>query len=229
MSMRSLVFENVAEQVTRWVRQAERLKGVSLERRKERRWGRHGPGYLDEKGGRGSLYRRPGRMVRLFPLRAGRQRGLQPAVLPQREPDSRHAGGLRHVRCGLLLPARGGAIFGHYGDKLGRKTILVLTLLIMGVATFLIGVLPTYQSVGILAPILLVILRILQGIGVGGEWGGAALLVVEHAPTADAASSAAGPRWDLRPVTCSPQEASPRCPRSPRSSSSRGAGASPSC
>src|SRR5215210_2114921 len=183
MSMRSLVFENVAEQVTRWVRQAERLKGVSLERRKERRWGRHGPGYLDEKGGRGSLYRRPGRMVRLFPLRAGRQRGLQPAVLPQREPDSRHAGGLRHVRCGLLLPARGGAIFGHYGDKLGRKTILVLTLLIMGVATFLIGVLPTYQSVGVLAPILLVVLRALQGIAVGGEWGGAALLVVEHAPS----------------------------------------------
>ena len=130
---------------------------------------------------------------------------------------------------GFFFRPVGGIIFGHYGDKLGRKTILVLTLLIMGVATFLIGVLPTYQSVGILAPILLVILRILQGIGVGGEWGGAALLVVEHAPTADAASSAAGPRWDLRRVTCSPQEASPRCPRSPRSSSSRGAGASPSC
>jgi MFS transporter, MHS family, shikimate and dehydroshikimate transport protein len=83
---------------------------------------------------------------------------------------------------GFFFRPVGGAIFGHYGDKLGRKTILVLTLLIMGVATFLIGVLPTYQSVGVLAPILLVVLRALQGIAVGGEWGGAALLVVEHAP-----------------------------------------------
>jgi MFS family permease len=83
---------------------------------------------------------------------------------------------------GFFFRPVGGIIFGHYGDRLGRKAILVLTLLIMGVATFLIGVLPTYQSVGILAPILLVILRIFQGIGVGGEWGGAALLVVEHAP-----------------------------------------------
>jgi MHS family shikimate/dehydroshikimate transporter-like MFS transporter len=83
---------------------------------------------------------------------------------------------------GFFFRPVGGAIFGHYGDKLGRKTILVLTLLITGVATFLIGVLPTYQSVGILAPILLVVLRALQGVAVGGEWGGAALLVVEHAP-----------------------------------------------
>ncbi|MEJ7816194.1 MAG: MFS transporter [Rubrobacter sp.] len=83
---------------------------------------------------------------------------------------------------GFFFRPVGGAIFGHYGDKLGRKTILVLTLLIMGVATFLIGVLPTYESAGLLAPILLVVLRILQGIAVGGEWGGAALLVVEHAP-----------------------------------------------
>jgi len=66
----------------------------------------------------------------------------------------------------------GGAIFGHYGDKLGRKIILVLTLLLMGLATFLIGVLPTFQSVGVLAPILLVVLRALQGVAVGGEWGG---------------------------------------------------------
>jgi MHS family shikimate/dehydroshikimate transporter-like MFS transporter len=83
---------------------------------------------------------------------------------------------------GFFFRPVGGAIFGHYGDKLGRKTILVLTLLIMGIATFLIGLLPTYGSIGILAPILLVVLRIFQGIGVGGEWGGAALMVVEHAP-----------------------------------------------
>jgi MHS family shikimate/dehydroshikimate transporter-like MFS transporter len=76
----------------------------------------------------------------------------------------------------------GGIIFGHYGDRLGRKTMLTLTMLIMGVGTFLIGCLPSYGSIGIWAPILLVALRVLQGVGVGGEWGGAVLMVVEHAP-----------------------------------------------
>jgi MFS transporter, MHS family, shikimate and dehydroshikimate transport protein len=76
----------------------------------------------------------------------------------------------------------GGIVFGHYGDRIGRKSMLVLSLLIMGVATFLIGCLPTYSSIGILAPVLLVLLRFAQGIGVGGEWGGAVLMAVEHAP-----------------------------------------------
>jgi MFS transporter, MHS family, shikimate and dehydroshikimate transport protein len=76
----------------------------------------------------------------------------------------------------------GGIVFGHYGDRIGRKSMLVLSLLIMGVATFLIGVLPTYASIGVVAPLLLVVLRFAQGIGVGGEWGGAVLMSVEHAP-----------------------------------------------
>src|SRR3954447_23069232 len=76
----------------------------------------------------------------------------------------------------------GGVVFGHFGDRIGRKSMLVLSLLIMGIATFLIGCLPTYSSIGILAPILLVTLRFAQGIGVGGEWGGAVLMSVEHAP-----------------------------------------------
>ena len=76
----------------------------------------------------------------------------------------------------------GGIIFGHYGDRLGRKAMLMLTMLIMGVGTFLIGCLPTYSQIGIWAPVLLVVLRVLQGIGVGGEWGGAVLMVIEHAP-----------------------------------------------
>jgi MFS transporter, MHS family, shikimate and dehydroshikimate transport protein len=76
----------------------------------------------------------------------------------------------------------GGVVFGHYGDRIGRKSMLVLSLLIMGVATFLIGVLPTYASIGVVAPLLLVVLRFAQGIGVGGEWGGAVLMSVEHAP-----------------------------------------------
>ncbi|HEX5975256.1 MAG TPA: MFS transporter, partial [Rubrobacteraceae bacterium] len=83
---------------------------------------------------------------------------------------------------GFFARPVGGVIFGHYGDRIGRKTMLVLSLLIMGVATFLIGLLPTFEQVGVLAPILLVVLRLLQGIGVGGEWGGAVLMAVEHAP-----------------------------------------------
>ncbi|HEV7909146.1 MAG TPA: MFS transporter [Pseudonocardiaceae bacterium] len=73
----------------------------------------------------------------------------------------------------------GAAIFGHYGDRLGRKSTLVITLLLMGVATTLIGVLPGYATLGVFAPILLVVLRIVQGIGVGGEWGGSVLMSME--------------------------------------------------
>ncbi len=83
---------------------------------------------------------------------------------------------------GFAARPLGGIVFGHYGDRLGRKSMLVLSLMIMGVATVLIGLLPTYESIGILAPIGLVILRFAQGIGVGGEWGGAVLMAVEHAP-----------------------------------------------
>ena len=73
----------------------------------------------------------------------------------------------------------GAAIFGHFGDRIGRKGTLVATLLLMGVGTFLIGCLPTYASIGVLAPVLLVLLRVAQGLGVGGEWGGSVLLAME--------------------------------------------------
>ncbi|MEP6650696.1 MAG: MFS transporter, partial [Lapillicoccus sp.] len=73
----------------------------------------------------------------------------------------------------------GAAIFGHYGDRVGRKAALVTTLILMGVATFLIGLLPPYSSIGVAAPILLTLLRIAQGIGVGGEWGGSVLISME--------------------------------------------------
>lgn len=76
----------------------------------------------------------------------------------------------------------GGIIFSHIGDKIGRKKTLVLTLSLMGGATVCIGLLPSYESIGILAPILLIVLRIIQGLGIGGEWGGALLLAVEYAP-----------------------------------------------
>jgi metabolite-proton symporter len=83
---------------------------------------------------------------------------------------------------GFAARPLGGLVFGHYGDRVGRKAMLVTSLLIMGIATFLIGLLPTFDSIGILAPVLLVVLRFAQGIGVGGEWGGAVLMAVEHAP-----------------------------------------------
>jgi len=83
---------------------------------------------------------------------------------------------------GFLARPLGGVVFGHFGDRIGRKSMLVLSLLIMGVATFFIGLLPSFESIGVLAPILLVTLRLFQGVGVGGEWGGAVLMAVEHAP-----------------------------------------------
>src|SRR6195952_184109 len=83
---------------------------------------------------------------------------------------------------GFLARPVGGLIFGHFGDRIGRKKMLLLTLLIMGGGTALIGLLPSYDSIGVWAPILLVTLRVLQGIGIGGEYGGAVLLAVEFAP-----------------------------------------------
>ncbi|SFL92347.1 MFS transporter, MHS family, shikimate and dehydroshikimate transport protein [Bradyrhizobium sp. NFR13] len=84
---------------------------------------------------------------------------------------------------GFLARPLGAAIFGHYGDRVGRKAMLAITIMVMGLGTFAIGLLPTYAQIGIAAPILLIALRFLQGIGLGGEWGGAVLMVVENCPT----------------------------------------------
>ncbi|MFC8600438.1 MFS transporter [Isoptericola sp. NPDC057191] len=103
---------------------------------------------------------------------------------------------------GYVARPVGGVIFGHFGDRAGRKRMLVLSMLLMGVATTLIGVLPTTAQIGVAAPVILVLLRLVQGIAVGGEWGGAALMALEHAPTekrgfATSFASAGGPAGAL--------------------------------
>ena len=86
------------------------------------------------------------------------------------------------VGISFLFRPLGAFLAGHFGDRIGRRPMLVLTLILMGAATTLIGILPTYETAGILAPVMLLLLRILQGISAGGEWGGAVLMAVEHAP-----------------------------------------------
>ncbi len=81
---------------------------------------------------------------------------------------------------GFVARPLGGVVFGHFGDRVGRKKMLVVALMMMGIATFAIGLLPTYASIGIAAPILLLVCRLLQGFAVGGEWGGAVLMAAEH-------------------------------------------------
>jgi len=81
---------------------------------------------------------------------------------------------------GYVVRPLGGVIFGHFGDRIGRKSMLVLTMTLMGAASFAIGLLPTYATIGALAPVLLIVLRLIQGFAVGGEWGGAALMALEH-------------------------------------------------
>lgn len=89
---------------------------------------------------------------------------------------------LATLAVGFVMRPVGGIVFGHFGDKVGRKKMLVLSMFMMGVATTLIGVLPTTATIGIAAPTILVLLRMVQGFAVGGEWGGAALMALEHAP-----------------------------------------------
>ncbi|TQL55950.1 putative MFS family arabinose efflux permease [Subtercola boreus] len=83
---------------------------------------------------------------------------------------------------GFFARPIGGAIWGHFGDRIGRKRMLVLSIIVMGIGTTIIGMLPTYAQIGVAAPVILVILRFLQGIAAGGEWGGAVLIAMEHSP-----------------------------------------------
>jgi MFS transporter, MHS family, shikimate and dehydroshikimate transport protein len=105
-----------------------------------------------------------------------------PLFFPSSDPTLSTLAGLSVYAVGYIARPFGGIIFGHFGDRVGRRSMLVLSMMLMGFGTFLVGLLPTYEQIGVLAPILLVVLRLLQAIGLGGEWGGAVLLVCESAP-----------------------------------------------
>jgi len=101
---------------------------------------------------------------------------------PKFDPVTGTIAALGTYAAGFFARPVGAWIFGHYGDRIGRKKMLILTMIITALGTFAIGLMPTYNQIGVFAPILLIVLRILQGIGLGGEWGGASLMVLEHAP-----------------------------------------------
>ncbi|MEU6914101.1 MFS transporter [Streptomyces olindensis] len=100
---------------------------------------------------------------------------------PQADPAVGTIAAFGTFAAGYLARPLGGIVFGHFGDRLGRKSMMLLTMVLMGCGSFLIGLLPTYDAIGVWAPVLLVALRVVQGIAIGGEWGGAMLMVVEHA------------------------------------------------
>lgn len=102
---------------------------------------------------------------------------------PKLDPLTGTLASLATYAVGFFARPVGGVLFGHFGDRVGRKTSLMVTMLVMGLGTFAVGLLSTYSQIGIWAPALLVALRLIQGIGLGGEWGGASLMVVEHAPS----------------------------------------------
>ena len=122
---------------------------------------------------------------------------------PASDPNSSTLASLATFGIAFLARPIGSTLFGHFGDRIGRKKTLVVALSTMGLSTFLIGVLPTYRSIGIAAPILLALCRFGQGIGLGGEWGGAVLLAVENAPPNKRALYGMFPSWVHRSVFCS--------------------------
>lgn len=105
-----------------------------------------------------------------------------PLFFPSYDPITGIIASFATFGVGFLMRPIGGIVFGHFGDKIGRRVTLIWTLLIVGISTFIIGLLPTYEQGGILSPFLLLICRLVQGFGLGGEYGGAALLTIESAP-----------------------------------------------
>lgn len=118
---------------------------------------------------------------------------LNEAFFPELDPVAGTLAAFSTYAVAFVARPLGAILFGHFGDRIGRKSILIVSLLLMGISTALVGVLPGYATIGVAAPIILVVLRVCQGIGLGGEWGGAALLATEHAPVGQRA------RWAMFP------------------------------
>ncbi|MGW0562712.1 MFS transporter [Streptomyces sp. NPDC003016] len=104
---------------------------------------------------------------------------------PQADPAAGTIAAFGTFAAGYAARPLGGMVFGHFGDRLGRKSMMLLTMVLMGAGSFLIGLLPTYDAIGVWAPVLLITLRVVQGIAIGGEWGAATLMVVEHVEHAE--------------------------------------------
>lgn len=119
---------------------------------------------------------------------------LNKAFFPSLDPIAGTLAAFSTYAVAFVARPLGAALFGHFGDRIGRKSILIISLLAMGLSTALVGVLPGYASIGVAAPILLVLLRVVQGLGLGGEWGGAALMASEHAPEGKRATWAMFPQ-----------------------------------
>jgi len=120
-----------------------------------------------------------------------------PQFFPTEDPLAGTLAAFATFAVGFIARPLGGIIMGHFGDRVGRKSMLMFSMMLMGVATVGIGLLPNYATIGMLAPILLVLLRLLQGIGVGGEWGGAVLMAVEYSPANKRALYGAFPQMGL--------------------------------
>lgn len=116
-----------------------------------------------------------------------------PLFFATEDPVTGQLGALATFTVGFIARPLGGIIAGHFGDRLGRKRLLVVTLLVMGTATVCVGLVPTHAQIGVWAPILLVVLRIIQGLAMGGEWGGAVSMAIEHAPPGKKAFYASAP------------------------------------
>ncbi|OAV62755.1 MFS transporter [Enteractinococcus helveticum] len=120
-----------------------------------------------------------------------------PQFFPTEDPLAGTLAAFATFAVGFIARPLGGVIMGHYGDRIGRKSMLMFSMMLMGIATVGIGLLPNYAAIGVWAPILLVLLRLLQGVGVGGEWGGAVLMAVEYSPSNKRALYGAFPQMGL--------------------------------
>ncbi len=120
-----------------------------------------------------------------------------PQFFPSDDPTASQIGAFATFTFGFIARPIGGILAGHFGDRIGRKNMLVLSLYLMGGATVLIGLIPTFEDIGIWAPVLLTVLRLIQGLGVGAEWGGAVTMAIEHAPADKRSLYGAAPTMGL--------------------------------